>query len=57
MFSNDFLSLCCVQSIRAINGSTSEISAENFANMVFEKIDVDGDGKTGGRNLQTFDNT
>ncbi|XP_034079761.1 guanylyl cyclase-activating protein 1 [Gymnodraco acuticeps] len=34
-----------IKSIRAINGTTSEISAENFANMVFEKIDVDGDGE------------
>ncbi|KAK5872401.1 hypothetical protein PBY51_013109 [Eleginops maclovinus] len=34
-----------IKSIRAINGIPSEISSEDFANMVFEKIDVDGDGE------------
>lgn len=33
------------QSIRAINGVPHEMSAEDFANMVFDKIDINGDGK------------
>lgn len=33
------------QSIRAINGIPSEMSAEEFANMVFDKIDINGDGE------------
>ena len=39
------LSLCLIQSIRAINGAPCETSAEDFANMVFDKIDINGDGK------------
>ena len=38
----------CVQSIRAINAMPCEMSAEDFANMVFDKIDINGDGKTEG---------
>lgn len=33
------------QSIRAINGIPSEMSAEEFTNMVFDKIDINGDGE------------
>lgn len=33
------------QSIRAINGLPCDISAEDFANMVFDKIDINGDGE------------
>uniref|UniRef100_A0A8C9XLH4 Guanylyl cyclase-activating protein 1 n=1 Tax=Sander lucioperca TaxID=283035 RepID=A0A8C9XLH4_SANLU len=32
-------------SIRAINGVPCEMSAEDFANMVFDKIDINGDGE------------
>ncbi|XP_034389143.1 guanylyl cyclase-activating protein 1 [Cyclopterus lumpus] len=32
-----------IKSIRAINGIPSEISSEDFANMVFDKIDTNGD--------------
>lgn len=38
--------MCRVQSIRAINGMSYDVSAEDFANMVFDKIDTNGDGKT-----------
>ncbi|XP_035518163.1 guanylyl cyclase-activating protein 1 [Morone saxatilis] len=34
-----------IRSIRAINGNDCEMSAENFANMVFDKIDINGDGE------------
>ncbi|XP_029286504.1 LOW QUALITY PROTEIN: guanylyl cyclase-activating protein 1 [Cottoperca gobio] len=34
-----------IKSIRAINGIPSEISAEDFANMVFDKIDINRDGE------------
>ncbi|XP_076003517.1 guanylyl cyclase-activating protein 1 [Genypterus blacodes] len=37
--------LLIIKSIRAINGSTHEMSAEDFANMVFDKIDINGDGQ------------
>lgn len=33
------------QAIRAINGGDHETSAEEFTNRVFNKIDVNGDGK------------
>lgn len=33
------------QSIRAINGLPCDTSAEDFANMVFDKIDINGDGE------------
>ncbi|XP_037640096.1 guanylyl cyclase-activating protein 1 [Sebastes umbrosus] len=34
-----------IKSIRAINGIPCVISAEDFANMVFDKIDINGDGE------------
>ncbi|XP_034442040.1 guanylyl cyclase-activating protein 1 [Hippoglossus hippoglossus] len=34
-----------IKSIRAINGIPQEMSAEDFANMVFIKIDINGDGQ------------
>ncbi|XP_032368927.1 guanylyl cyclase-activating protein 1 [Etheostoma spectabile] len=34
-----------IKSIRAINGVPYKISAEDFANMVFDKIDINGDGE------------
>ncbi|XP_028430866.1 guanylyl cyclase-activating protein 1 [Perca flavescens] len=34
-----------IKSIRAISGVPCEISAEDFANMVFDKIDINGDGE------------
>ncbi|CAB1417907.1 unnamed protein product [Pleuronectes platessa] len=34
-----------IKSIRAINGIPQEMSAEDFANMVFDKIDINGDGE------------
>ncbi|XP_068172026.1 guanylyl cyclase-activating protein 1 [Antennarius striatus] len=34
-----------IKSIRAINGFPCEMSAEEFANMVFDKIDINGDGE------------
>ncbi|XP_019942124.1 guanylyl cyclase-activating protein 1 [Paralichthys olivaceus] len=34
-----------IKSIRAINGVPHEMSAEDFANMVFDKIDINGDGE------------
>ncbi|XP_029991337.1 guanylyl cyclase-activating protein 1 [Sphaeramia orbicularis] len=37
--------LLIIKSIRAINGSANEMSAEDFATMVFDKIDVNGDGE------------
>ncbi|XP_026162115.1 guanylyl cyclase-activating protein 1 [Mastacembelus armatus] len=37
--------LMMIKSVRAINGLPSEMSAEDFANMVFEKIDLNGDGE------------
>ncbi|KAM9361227.1 guanylyl cyclase-activating protein 1-like [Symphorus nematophorus] len=37
--------LLIIKSIRAINGSPCEMSAEDFANMVFDKIDINGDGE------------
>uniref|UniRef100_A0A8C6WS07 Guanylyl cyclase-activating protein 1 n=1 Tax=Neogobius melanostomus TaxID=47308 RepID=A0A8C6WS07_9GOBI len=37
--------LLIFKSIRAINGLPNEISSEDFANMVFDKIDIDGDGE------------
>lgn len=33
-----------LQSVRAISGVDQEISAEDFTDMVFEKIDINGDG-------------
>lgn len=42
-----FIAVFCVhvQSIRAINGIAYEMSAEDFTNMVFDKIDINGDGE------------
>ncbi|XP_029907487.1 guanylyl cyclase-activating protein 1 [Myripristis murdjan] len=37
--------LLIVKSIRAINGLHHEMSAEDFTNMVFDKIDINGDGE------------
>ncbi|XP_070759173.1 guanylyl cyclase-activating protein 1 [Enoplosus armatus] len=37
--------LLIIKSIRAINGIPGETSAEDFANMVFDKIDINGDGE------------
>ncbi|TWW62125.1 guanylyl cyclase-activating protein 1-like [Takifugu flavidus] len=37
--------LLIIKSIRAINGIPSEMSAEEFTNMVFDKIDINGDGE------------
>ncbi|XP_034546569.1 guanylyl cyclase-activating protein 1 [Notolabrus celidotus] len=37
--------LLIIKSIRAINGINYEISAEDFANMVFDRIDINGDGE------------
>ncbi|XP_029946684.1 guanylyl cyclase-activating protein 1-like [Salarias fasciatus] len=37
--------LLIIKSIRAINGIPCEMSAEDFANMVFDKIDINGDGE------------
>ncbi|KAG9353074.1 hypothetical protein JZ751_017650 [Albula glossodonta] len=37
--------LVIIKSIRAINGATHEMSAEDFTNMVFDKIDINGDGE------------
>ncbi|KAJ8412031.1 hypothetical protein AAFF_G00142980 [Aldrovandia affinis] len=37
--------LVIIKSIRAINGAKHEISAEEFTNMVFDKIDINGDGE------------
>ncbi|XP_042359823.1 guanylyl cyclase-activating protein 1 [Plectropomus leopardus] len=37
--------LLIIKSIRAINGIPCETSAEEFANMVFDKIDINGDGE------------
>lgn len=34
-----------IKSIRAINGIPTEVSAEDFANMVFDRIDINGDGE------------
>ncbi|CAK6955543.1 guanylyl cyclase-activating protein 1-like [Scomber scombrus] len=34
-----------IKSIRAINGVPHEMSAEDFANMVFDRIDINGDGE------------
>ncbi|XP_058488233.1 guanylyl cyclase-activating protein 1 isoform X1 [Solea solea] len=34
-----------VKSIHAINGIDQEISAEDFTNMMFDKIDINGDGE------------
>ncbi|KAM8756260.1 guanylyl cyclase-activating protein 1 [Acanthopagrus schlegelii] len=34
-----------IKSIRAINALPCEMSAEDFANMVFDKIDINGDGE------------
>ncbi|XP_062257285.1 guanylyl cyclase-activating protein 1-like [Platichthys flesus] len=34
-----------IKSIRAINGIPQEMSTEDFANMVFDKIDINGDGE------------
>lgn len=33
-----------LQAIRAINGTEQEVSAEEFTDMVFDKIDLNGDG-------------
>ncbi|KAM9813482.1 guanylyl cyclase-activating protein 1 [Neosynchiropus ocellatus] len=37
--------LIIIKSIRAINGVRYETTAEDFANMIFDKIDIDGDGE------------
>ncbi|XP_074531912.1 guanylyl cyclase-activating protein 1 [Halichoeres trimaculatus] len=37
--------LLIIKSIRAINGIAYEMSAEDFANMVFDTIDINGDGE------------
>ncbi|XP_047440019.1 guanylyl cyclase-activating protein 1 [Mugil cephalus] len=37
--------LLIIKSIRAINGISYEMTAEDFTNMVFDKIDVNGDGE------------
>ncbi|XP_071398203.1 guanylyl cyclase-activating protein 1 [Centroberyx affinis] len=37
--------LLIIKSIRAINGVHHEMSAEDFTNMVFDKIDINGDGE------------
>ncbi|XP_062402106.1 guanylyl cyclase-activating protein 1 [Sardina pilchardus] len=37
--------LLIIKSIRAISGTEDEMSAEDFTNMVFDKIDVNGDGE------------
>ncbi|CAL8353313.1 unnamed protein product [Gadus morhua 'NCC'] len=37
--------LLIITSIRAINGTLNEVSAEDFADMVFDKIDTNGDGE------------
>uniref|UniRef100_UPI0037E70DAB guanylyl cyclase-activating protein 1 n=1 Tax=Semicossyphus pulcher TaxID=241346 RepID=UPI0037E70DAB len=37
--------LLIIKSIRAINGIPNETSAEDFANMVFDSIDINGDGE------------
>lgn len=37
--------LLIIKSIRAINGMDNEMSAEDFTNMVFDKIDINGDGE------------
>ncbi|KAE8298594.1 Guanylyl cyclase-activating protein 1 [Larimichthys crocea] len=37
--------LLIIKSIRAINGMSYDVSAEDFANMVFDKIDTNGDGE------------
>ncbi|KAK7916697.1 hypothetical protein WMY93_012458 [Mugilogobius chulae] len=37
--------LLIIKSIRAISGVSHEMSAEDFANMVFDKIDINGDGE------------
>nr|AYD91295.1 guanylyl cyclase-activating protein [Eptatretus cirrhatus] len=34
-----------IMAIRAINGSTSEVSAEEYTNKVFDNIDINGDGE------------
>ncbi|KAG7477641.1 hypothetical protein MATL_G00071860 [Megalops atlanticus] len=43
--------LTIIKSIRAINGTKQEMSAEDFTNMVFDKIDINGDG---GLSLEEF---
>ncbi|KAM3877824.1 guanylyl cyclase-activating protein 1-like [Diretmus argenteus] len=37
--------LLIIKSIRAINGVDYDMSPEDFANMVFDKIDINGDGE------------
>ncbi|CAL9704674.1 unnamed protein product [Knipowitschia caucasica] len=37
--------LLIVRSIRAISGISHEMSPEDFTNMMFDKIDIDGDGE------------
>ncbi|XP_020497760.1 guanylyl cyclase-activating protein 1 [Labrus bergylta] len=37
--------LLIIKSIRAISGIPNEMSAEDFTNMVFDKIDINGDGE------------
>ncbi|XP_056156564.1 guanylyl cyclase-activating protein 1 [Lampris incognitus] len=37
--------LLIIKSIRAITGADHDMSAEDFTNMVFDKIDVNGDGE------------
>uniref|UniRef100_A0A3Q1F8K5 Guanylyl cyclase-activating protein 1 n=1 Tax=Acanthochromis polyacanthus TaxID=80966 RepID=A0A3Q1F8K5_9TELE len=37
--------LLIIKSIRAINGILQEMSAEDFANVVFDKTDINGDGE------------
>ncbi|KAG7283267.1 LOW QUALITY PROTEIN: hypothetical protein CRUP_005009 [Coryphaenoides rupestris] len=37
--------LLIIKSIRAIGGAQDDMSAEDFSNMVFDKIDLDGNGE------------
>uniref|UniRef100_A0A3B4AZJ0 Guanylyl cyclase-activating protein 1 n=1 Tax=Periophthalmus magnuspinnatus TaxID=409849 RepID=A0A3B4AZJ0_9GOBI len=37
--------LLIIKSIRAISGVSHDISAEDFTNMMFDKIDINGDGE------------
>ena len=44
--SNLYYLLILNQSVRAINGhQEQELSAEDFTNMVFDRIDINGDGE------------
>jgi len=39
------LSVLSLQAIRAINRCNETMTAEEFTNMVFDKIDINGDGE------------